>query len=149
PCSTASSPEASPGSPRARPTRRSASPTTTTGTRRRSPRPSPRCGRRASTVPTRSPSGPAATPGSSRRPSTAATPRPSTSGPGPVVWAPAVDGAVVLSQRGGDFALTIGEDLALGYAGHTASTVDLYVEETLAFRVLTPEAAVPLAHLDG
>ena len=29
---------------------------------------------------------------------------------GPVVWAPAVDGAVVLSQRGGDFELTVGQD---------------------------------------
>ncbi len=26
---------------------------------------------------------------------------------GPVVWAPAVDGAVVLSQRGGDFELVV------------------------------------------
>ena len=34
---------------------------------------------------------------------------------GPVVWAPAVDGAVVLSQRGGDFELTIGEDFSVGY----------------------------------
>ena len=34
---------------------------------------------------------------------------------GPVVWAPAVDGAVVLSQRGGDFELTVGEDFSVGY----------------------------------
>ena len=34
--------------------------------------------------------------------------------------APAVDGAVgVLSQRGGDFEITIGEDFSIGYAGQT------------------------------
>ena len=36
---------------------------------------------------------------------------------GPVVWGPAVDGAVVLSQRGGDFEITIGEDFSIGYIG--------------------------------
>ncbi len=39
---------------------------------------------------------------------------------GPVVWAPAVDGAVVLSQRGGDFEITIGEDFSIGYTGADA-----------------------------
>ena len=34
---------------------------------------------------------------------------------GPVIWAPAVDGAIVLSQRGGDFALTIGQDISIAY----------------------------------
>ena len=34
---------------------------------------------------------------------------------GPVVWAPAVEGAVVLSQRGGDFELTVGQDFSIGY----------------------------------
>src|SRR4029078_13121221 len=44
---------------------------------------------------------------------------------GPVVWAPAVDGAIVLSQRGGDFELVVGQDLAIGYASHTATTLAL------------------------
>ena len=30
---------------------------------------------------------------------------------GPLVWAPGVDGAVVVSQRGGDFLFDAGEDL--------------------------------------
>ena len=34
---------------------------------------------------------------------------------GPVVWAPGVEGAVVLSLRGGDFVLDCGEDLSIGY----------------------------------
>ena len=66
---------------------------------------------------------------------------------GPVVWAPAVDGAVVLSQRGGDFELTIGEDFSLGYRSSDAGSVDLYIEESLTFRINTPEAAVHLAYL--
>lgn len=33
---------------------------------------------------------------------------------GPVVWAPAVEGAVVISQRGGDFELVVGQDLSIG-----------------------------------
>ena len=37
---------------------------------------------------------------------------------GQVVWAPAVDGAVVLSTRGDDFQLTCGQDMALGYLSH-------------------------------
>jgi len=65
---------------------------------------------------------------------------------GPVVWAPAVDGAVVLSTRGDDFQLTCGEDMALGYLGHTPDTVELFLEESIGFRVLTPEAAVALRH---
>ena len=65
-----------------------------------------------------------------------------------VVWAPAVNGAVVLSLRGGDFELTIGRDMSIAYQSHTDSTVRLYLVESMAFRVLTPEAAVALAHKD-
>ena len=67
---------------------------------------------------------------------------------GPLVWAPAVNGAVVLSMRGGDFELTIGQDMSIGYQSHTDAVVRLYLIETMAFRVLTPEAAVALAHKD-
>ncbi len=65
---------------------------------------------------------------------------------GPVVWAPAVDGAVVLSQRGGDFQITIGQDFSIGYVGSDVEQVQLYIEESVAFRVNTPEAAVHLAY---
>jgi uncharacterized linocin/CFP29 family protein len=63
---------------------------------------------------------------------------------GPIVWAPGVDGAVVLSQRGGDFLLDCGQDLAIGYDSHDAEAVHLHFEETFSFRVATPEAAVAL-----
>jgi len=65
---------------------------------------------------------------------------------GPVLWAPAVDGAVVLSTRGGDYELSVGEDVSIGYLDHDAERVHLYFEETFTFQVLTPEAAVHLRY---
>jgi uncharacterized linocin/CFP29 family protein len=64
---------------------------------------------------------------------------------GPIVWSPGVSGAVVLSQRGGDFLFESGQDLAVGYDRHNAEAVHLYLEESFSFRVATPEAAVALA----
>jgi uncharacterized linocin/CFP29 family protein len=63
---------------------------------------------------------------------------------GPIVWAPGVKGAVVLSLRGGDFLYECGQDLAIGYSHHDAETVHLYLEESFSFVVATPEAAAPL-----
>ena len=63
---------------------------------------------------------------------------------GPVVWAPAVQGAIVLSQRGGDFELTVGEDFSIGYLSHDADEVHFYIEESLTFKNNTPQAAVHL-----
>jgi uncharacterized linocin/CFP29 family protein len=64
---------------------------------------------------------------------------------GPLVWAPGVSGAVVVSQRGGDFLLEVGEDLSIGYTSHDATVVQLYLVESLTFRVATAEAAVALS----
>jgi uncharacterized linocin/CFP29 family protein len=63
---------------------------------------------------------------------------------GDVVWAPGVDGAIVLTQRGGDFLLDVGQDIAIGYTDHDAATVSLYLEESFTFRVTEPGAAVVL-----
>ena len=65
---------------------------------------------------------------------------------GQIVWAPAIDGAVVLSTRGGDFELIVGQDFAIGYARHDAEKIELYLQETATFLVYTPEAAVPLRY---
>jgi uncharacterized linocin/CFP29 family protein len=62
----------------------------------------------------------------------------------PVLWAPAAPGAVLLSVRGGDFLLTVGADLSIGYAGHDRGNVDLYLVESFTFRVLEGAAAVHL-----
>jgi uncharacterized linocin/CFP29 family protein len=61
---------------------------------------------------------------------------------GPVVWTPGIDDAVVISLRGGDFLLELGQDVSVGYRSHDAAGVDLYLEESFSFRVATPEAAV-------
>jgi uncharacterized linocin/CFP29 family protein len=63
---------------------------------------------------------------------------------GPIVWAPGVHGAVILSLRGGDFAFDCGQDLAIGYHSHDSESVRLYLEESFSFHVATPEAAVAL-----
>jgi uncharacterized linocin/CFP29 family protein len=63
---------------------------------------------------------------------------------GPLVWAPGMQGAVVMSQRGGDFVLEVGDDLSIGYDRHDAEAVELYLVESFTFRVLTDEAAVAL-----
>ena len=65
-----------------------------------------------------------------------------------MVWAPAVEGAVVVSQRGDDFELIVGQDLSIGYLDHDADSVTLYLEESLTFRAAGPEAAVSLAYAD-
>jgi uncharacterized linocin/CFP29 family protein len=64
---------------------------------------------------------------------------------GNLIWAPAIEGAFVMTTRGGDFELTIGQDVSIGYLSHTESTVKLYLQETFVFRVLTTEAAVALS----
>ncbi|MCE2563181.1 family 1 encapsulin nanocompartment shell protein [Komagataeibacter sp. FNDCF1] len=63
---------------------------------------------------------------------------------GNIIWAPAIEGAFVVSMRGGDLALDIGQDFSIGYLGHTADTVELYLQESFVFRVLTGEAVVAI-----
>src|SRR5271169_6518348 len=67
---------------------------------------------------------------------------------GNIVWAPAMEGAVVLTTRGGDFELNVGQDVSIGYLSHTDTAVRLYLQETFTFRVLTSEASVVLAPSD-
>jgi uncharacterized linocin/CFP29 family protein len=64
---------------------------------------------------------------------------------GEIFWAPAIAGALVLSTRGGDFQLHIGQDVSIGYASHNETVVRLYLQETMTFLLLTREAAVSLA----
>jgi uncharacterized linocin/CFP29 family protein len=63
---------------------------------------------------------------------------------GEIIWAPAITGAILLTTRGGDFSLQLGQDASIGYLSHTDSTVELYLQETLTFLMLTGEAAVSL-----
>jgi uncharacterized linocin/CFP29 family protein len=63
---------------------------------------------------------------------------------GGIHWSPVLQGGAVLSRRGGDFELTVGQDLAIGYKLHNAREVELYFAESFTFRVLEPAAAVAL-----
>jgi uncharacterized linocin/CFP29 family protein len=63
---------------------------------------------------------------------------------GGIIWAPAIEGGLVLTTRGGDFALDLGQDLSIGYQSHSNTDVELYFLETFTFRLLTTEAAVVL-----
>lgn len=63
---------------------------------------------------------------------------------GPVLHSPVLDGGYLLSLRGGDFQLTVGQDLSIGYEHHDNKTVSLYLTETFTFRVLGPEALIEL-----
>ncbi|MCW2654095.1 MAG: cfp29 [Mycobacterium sp.] len=63
---------------------------------------------------------------------------------GDIIWAPAIDGAFVLTTRGGDFDLQLGTDASIGYSSHDADAVQLYLQETLTFLCYTAEASVAL-----
>ena len=67
---------------------------------------------------------------------------------GNLIWAPALEeGAVLLSMRGGDYELTVGQDLSVGYTSHDRTTVELYITESFTFRVLEDKAAILLRRL--
>jgi uncharacterized linocin/CFP29 family protein len=64
---------------------------------------------------------------------------------GNLIWAPAIEGAFIVTTRSGDFELDLGQDVSIGYLSHTDGAVQLYLQETFTFRVLTTEAAVALS----
>jgi len=62
---------------------------------------------------------------------------------GSLVWAPALrGGAVLMATRGGDYEITVGQDLSIGYAVHDRENVELYLTESFTFRVLEDKAAI-------
>jgi uncharacterized linocin/CFP29 family protein len=63
---------------------------------------------------------------------------------GGIIWAPAIQGGFVLTIRGGDFELDIGQDISIGYLSHSSTIVELYFQETFTFRLLTTEASIVL-----
>ena len=50
----------------------------------------------------------------------------------------------LVSARGGDFKLVLGQDLSIGYESHSEKEVQLYITESFTFRVLEPAAVVVL-----
>jgi uncharacterized linocin/CFP29 family protein len=63
---------------------------------------------------------------------------------GEIIYSPVITGGLLISLRGGDFELTLGQDIALGYDAHGADQVKLFLTESFTFRVIEPAAAVVL-----
>ena len=66
---------------------------------------------------------------------------------GPVLLSPYLSAdfeneAFMLTKRGGDFELILGQDLAIGYESHSQTKVKLYFTESFTFRVLEPAAVM-------
>lgn len=61
-----------------------------------------------------------------------------------IIFAPAIAGAFVLTTRGGDFELHLGQDVSIGYWSHDDKIVSLYLQESMTFMLLTAEASVAL-----
>ena len=66
---------------------------------------------------------------------------------GSVILSPYLSGpyeseAYMISQRGGDMELILGQDLSIGYERHSNMNVTLYIAESFTFRILEPEAAI-------
>jgi uncharacterized linocin/CFP29 family protein len=61
-----------------------------------------------------------------------------------IIWAPGIHGAFVITTRGGDFDLHVGQDVSIGYLSHTDDAVSMYLQESFTFQLLTTEAAVAL-----
>jgi uncharacterized linocin/CFP29 family protein len=68
---------------------------------------------------------------------------------GELIFAPAITGAFVMTTRGGDFTLYLGEDVSIGYLSHDEKSVRLYLEESFTFMLLTTEASVALTAGDA
>jgi uncharacterized linocin/CFP29 family protein len=64
---------------------------------------------------------------------------------GHVIYAEFLKNALLVSNRGGDAELTVGQDFAIGYHSHTADEISLFITESFTFRVLAPEALVGFA----
>ena len=61
---------------------------------------------------------------------------------GPVVFSPFVEQSMLVSIRGGDLELVLGQDLSVGYESHTTDSVKLYFTESFTFRVIDPKVMI-------
>jgi uncharacterized linocin/CFP29 family protein len=61
-----------------------------------------------------------------------------------VLYSHVVEGGLMISRRGGDTQLVLGQDLAVGYESHDRKSVQLFITESFTFRVLEAVAVVRL-----
>ena len=63
---------------------------------------------------------------------------------GEMVVLPGAEEAYLVSARGGDLELVVGQDLAVGFEAATEEKVRLFFTESLTFRVINADAVVPM-----
>jgi uncharacterized linocin/CFP29 family protein len=61
-----------------------------------------------------------------------------------IILAPHFEGALVVSLRGGDFELVVGQDYSIGFEEASNGKVRFFLSESFTFRVIDPAAVVPL-----
>ena len=61
---------------------------------------------------------------------------------GNVIINPSNKNTFLVSERGEDYELVLGQDITLGYDSHDTKNVKLYLTSSFTFRVLSPEAIV-------
>lgn len=63
---------------------------------------------------------------------------------GSIIMAPYIEDAYLVTERGGDFEMVIGQDISIGYESHNQKTVQLYFTESFTFQCVDPAAVVVL-----
>ena len=63
---------------------------------------------------------------------------------GKIIISPNITEGYLVSARGGDFKLTLGQDISIGYESSTDQEVQLYFTESFTFRVIEPKAVIVL-----
>lgn len=63
---------------------------------------------------------------------------------GDIILSESIEGGLLVARRGGDFRLTLGQDMSIGYESHNNRKVQLYFTESLTFQVLDPAAVIVL-----
>lgn len=53
----------------------------------------------------------------------------------------------LVSKRGGDYEMTIGQDTTIGYDSHNTKIIKLFLTESFTFRVLSPESLIVLTQV--
>ena len=63
---------------------------------------------------------------------------------GKIIYSQAIDNAYLVSNRGGDFELTVGHDFSIGYQKQSDKKVTLFITESFTYRSVDPNAAIRL-----
>ncbi len=63
---------------------------------------------------------------------------------GKILLNPNIKENFLVSERGGDFVLTLGQDLSIGYEHHYNDEVQLFFMESFAFQVIEPDAVIAI-----